>query len=81
MARSIFILFIVAIIILATFLGYSTYNVHYLIKVNEKTSKTLDSLRDENEMLKMNLDKQIFIINQIQELHPKEVTQIINDTE
>ena len=81
MARSLFIIFILTIITLSVFLGYSSYNVHYLVKTNEKAVKLTDSLREDNEMLKMNLDKQIFIIDQIHELHPKEVDNIINDTE
>lgn len=81
MARALFVIFISLILILSVFLGYSTYNVHYLVKKNEALEKVLDSVRDDNYLLKMNLDKQVFIIDQVHEIHPKEVDKIINETE
>jgi len=81
MSRVLFIVFVTTIIVLSIFLGYSTYNVHYLVKANEKVEKTLDSLKADNEFLKMNLDKQIFIIDQIHDLYPKQVDKIEKDTE
>jgi hypothetical protein len=81
MTRALFLIFICLILILSVFLGYSTYNVHYLVKRNEKVEKVLDSVREDNNLLKMNLDKQIFIIDQIHEIYPKQVDNILNDTE
>jgi len=81
MSRVLFVVFVAIIIVLSVFLGYSTYNVHYLVKANERAEKTLDSLKADNEFLKMNLDKQIFIIDQIHDLYPKQVDKIVNDTE
>jgi cell division protein FtsB len=81
MSRLLFVVFFFVIVVLSLFLGYSTYNVHYLVKANEKAEKTLDSIKADNEFLKMNLDKQIFIIEQLQDIYPKQVDKIIKETE
>lgn len=81
MSRLLFLIFVCLILILSVFLGYSTYNVHYLVKRNENVEKVLDSVREDNYLLKMNLDKQIFIIDQLHELHPKDVDKVLNETE
>ena len=51
------------------------------MKRNENIEKVLDSVRDDNYLLKMSLDKQIFIIDQLHDLHPKDVDKVLNETE
>lgn len=51
------------------------------MKRNENIEKVLDSVRDDNYLLKMSLDKQIFIIDQLHDIHPKDVDKVLNDTE
>ena len=81
MSWALFLIFVCLIIVLSVFLGYSTYNVHYLVKRNEKVEKVLDSVREDNYLLKMSLDKQIFIIDQLHDIHPSDVDKVINETE
>jgi len=81
MSRALFLIFACVIVVLFVFLGYSTYNVHYLVKRNEHVEKVLDSVREDNYLLKMSLDKQIFIIDQLHDLHPKDVDKVLNETE
>ena len=59
----------------------TTYQLDRQITINYNNSRVTDSLKEEIYLLQMNVDKQIFIINQISEFHPKVVDSIINDTE
>ena len=81
MSRALFVIFISLIVILSIFLGITTYDVKHLVKENEQLKKELDTLSDNNLILKLDLDKQYFIIDQVRDLHPKEVDNIIKDTE
>lgn len=79
MSRALFVIFIS--LILAIFLGIGVHDVKLLVKENEQLRKDIDTLTDNNLILKLDLDKQYFIIDQIRELHPKEVQRIENETE
>lgn len=73
----------VGIIMLLLFVGLvvSTYHLDRQITINYNNAKVTDSLKQEIYMLQMSVDKQIFIVNQISEIHPNLVDSIIKDTE
>jgi hypothetical protein len=75
--------FMVGIIMLLLFVGLvvSTYHLDRQITINYNNAKVTDSLKQEIYMLQMSVDKQIFIVNQISEIHPNLVDSIIKDTE
>ena len=81
MLRAIFVILSAVIVVLALFLGVTTYDLHYMVKHAEQSQKKLDSLSGEIDIMRLNVDRMDFIINQIREKHPKEVDQIINETE
>ena len=73
---------LVAIMFLfAVGLALTSYQLDRQITINYNNSRVTDSLKEEIYLLQMNVDKQIFIINQISEIHPNLVDSIINDTE
>ena len=73
----------VGIIMLLLLVGLvvSTYHLDRQITINYNNAKVTDSLKQEIYMLQMSVDKQIFIVNQISEIHPNLVDSIIKDTE
>jgi hypothetical protein len=75
--------FMVGIIMLLLVVGLavSTYHLDRQITINYNNAKVTDSLKQEIYMLQMSVDKQIFIVNQISEIHPNLVDSIIKDTE
>ena len=74
-------MFIVLLLLLASGLGISTYHLDKQIEINYNNAKVTDSLKQEIYMLEMSVDKQLFIVNQISEIHPNLVDSIIKDTE
>ena len=74
-------MFIILLLLLGLGLSVSTYHLDKQIEINYNNAKVTDSLNQEIYMLQMNVDKQIFIINQISEIQPNLVDSIIKDTE
>ena len=81
MLRAIFVILCALIIVLATFVFVESYDLHYMVKQVESSHAKIDSLNGELQVMRLNVDRMDFIINQIREKHPKEVDDIINDTE
>jgi hypothetical protein len=81
MNKAIAIMFIVLLLLLASGLAVSTYHLDKQIEINFNNAKVTDSLNEEIYMLQMSVDKQIFIVNQILEIHPNLVDSIIKNTE
>ena len=69
------------LLLLGIGLAVSTYHLDRQITINYNNAKVTDSLNQEIYMLQMSVDKQIFIVNQISEIHPNLVDSIIKDTE
>ena len=71
----------IIMLLLVVGLAVSTYHLDRQITINYNNAKVTDSLKQEIYMLQMSVDKQIFIVNQISEIHPNLVDSIIKDTE
>jgi hypothetical protein len=69
------------VLLLGFGLAISTYHLDKQIEINYNNKHLTDSLEQEIYMLQMSVDKQIFIVNQISEIHPNLVDSIIKDTE
>ena len=81
MLRTIFVILSAVIVVLVIFLGATSYDLHYMVRLNEANKAKIDSLEGEAEIMRMNVDRLDFIVNQIREKHPKEVDDIMNETE
>ena len=81
MARVVFLSFICAILILCFI------SINLMVKVTNKRtqlihqSQIIDSLVSENTALEIEAGRLQFIIDQVKELHPKEIEKIESDTE
>jgi len=81
MARVVFLSFICAILILCFI------SINLMVKVSNKKaqlihqSQIIDSLVSENTALEIEAGRLQFIIDQVKELHSKEIEKIENDTE
>ena len=71
----------VILLLLGSGLAVSTYHLDKQIQINYNNARVTDSLKQEIYFLEMSVDKQIFIVNQISEIHPNLVDSIIKDTE
>ena len=81
MLRVIFVILCAVILVLMFFLGAVTYDLHYVLKENERKQAKIDSVMGELDIMRLNVDRMDFIINQIRDKHTKEVDDIINETE
>lgn len=81
MNKAIAVMLSAIILLLGSGLAVTTYNLDKQITINYNNKHLTDSLEQEIYMLQMSVDKQIFIVNQISEIHPKLVDSIIKDTE
>lgn len=81
MNRAIAVMMGVILLLLASGLAVSTYHLDKQIEINYNNARITDSLSQEIYLLQMSVDKQIFIVNQISEIHPNLVDSIIKDTE
>lgn len=81
MNKAIAVMLAAIILLLGTGLAVTSYHLDKQISINYNNAKVTDSLKEEIYMLQMSVDKQIFIVNQISEIHPNLVDSIIKDTE
>jgi hypothetical protein len=81
MNKAIAVMLGVILLLLGSGLAVSTYHLDKQIQINYNNARVTDSLKQEIYFLEMSVDKQIFIVNQISEIHPNLVDSIIKDTE
>lgn len=81
MNKAIAVMLAAIILLLSSGLAVTSYHLDKQISINYNNAKLTDSLKEEIYMLQMSVDKQIFIVNQISEIHPNLVDSIIKDTE
>lgn len=81
MNKAISVMLAAIILLLGSGLAVTSYHLDKQITINYNNAKVTDSLKEEIYMLEMSVDKQIFIVNQISEIHPKLVDSIIRETE
>ena len=81
MARSVFVLFSVAIIILFALLLASAVETEKLVKKVEQNTFLIDSLQSECTIKDITIGRSEYIIDQLNELHPSDVKKIESETE
>lgn len=81
MNRAIAVMLAAIILLLGSGLAVTSYHLDKQITINYNNKHLTDSLEQEIYLLQMSVDKQIFIVNQISEIHPNLVDSIIKDTE
>jgi hypothetical protein len=81
MNKAIAVMLGVILLLLGSGLAVSTYHLDKQIQINYNNARVTDSLKQEIYLLEMSVDKQIFIVNQISEIHPNLVDSIIKDIE
>lgn len=81
MNKAIAVMLAAIILLLGSGLAVTSYHLDKQISINYNNARVTDSLKEEIYMLQMSVDKQIFIVNQISEIHPNLVDSIIKDTE
>lgn len=81
MNKAIAVMLAAIIILLGFGLAVTSYHLDKQITINYNNKHLTDSLEQEIYLLQMSVDKQIFIVNQISEIHPNLVDSIIKDTE
>lgn len=81
MNKAVIIMLVGIMLLLGSGLAVTTYHLDKQIEINYNNKHITDSLQQEIYLLQMNVDKQVFIINQIAEFHPNLVDSIIKDIE
>lgn len=81
MNKAVIVMLVGIMLLLGSGLAVTTYHLDKQIQINYNNKHITDSLEQEIYLLQMNVDKQIFIINQIAEFHPNLVDSIIKDIE
>lgn len=81
MNKAVIVMLVGILLLLGSGLAVTTYHLDKQIQINYNNKHITDSLEQEIYLLEMNVDKQIFIINQIAEFHPNLVDSIIKDIE
>jgi len=81
MNKAVIVMLVGILLLLGSGLAVTTYHLDKQIEINYNNKHITDSLEQEIYLLEMNVDKQVFIINQIAEFHPNLVDSIIKDIE